>query len=46
LLVLVMLASFIVGAVLADRFRNLRRLFTPRSHMQDEVNLRATRTLL
>ena len=41
LLVIVMLACFIVGAVLADRFRSLRRLFTPRSHMQDEVNLRA-----
>jgi putative membrane protein len=41
LLVLVMLVSFIVGAVLADRFRNLRRLFTPRSHIQEEVNLRA-----
>ncbi len=41
LLVLVMLVCFIVGAVVADRFRNLRRLFTPRSHMQEEVNLRA-----
>ncbi len=41
LLVLVMLVCFIFGAVLADRFRNLRRLFTPRSHMQEEVNLRA-----
>jgi putative membrane protein len=41
LLLLVMLMCFIVGAVLADRFPNLRRLFTPRSHMQKEVNLRA-----
>jgi len=41
LLLLVMLVCFIVGAVLADRFQNLRRLFTPRSHMQKEVNLRA-----
>ncbi len=41
LLVLVMLVCFIVGAVMADRFRSLRRLFTPRSHMQQEVNLRA-----
>ncbi len=41
LLVLVMLICFIVGAVLADRFRNLRLLFTPRSHMLQEVNLRA-----
>ena len=41
LLLLVMLVCFIAGAVLADRFHNLRRLFTPRSHMQKEVNLRA-----
>lgn len=41
LLVLVMVACFIVGAVVADRFRSLRLLFTPRSHMQEEVNLRA-----
>ena len=41
LLVLVMLVCFIVGATLADRFRSLRLLFTPRSHMQQEVNLRA-----
>ncbi len=45
LLVIVMLACFIVGAVLADRFRSLRRLFTPRAHMQDEVNLRARELL-
>lgn len=41
LLLLVMLVCFIAGAILADRFQNLRRLFTPRSHMQKEVNLRA-----
>ncbi len=41
LLAVVMLLSFIVGAVLADRFHCLRRLFTPRQHMQEEVNLRA-----
>ncbi len=41
LLVIVMLACFIFGAVVADRFRSLRLLFTPRSHIQEEVNLRA-----
>jgi putative membrane protein len=41
LLVLVMLVCFIVGATLADRFRSLRLLFTLRSQMHEEVNLRA-----
>jgi putative membrane protein len=40
-LALVMLAGFIIGAVSADRFQNLRRLFTARSYMQTVVRRRA-----
>jgi len=35
------LLAFIIGAVLGNRIRWLRRLFTPRSQMLDEVALRA-----
>lgn len=41
LLAIVMLLSFIAGAAIAGRFHGLRRLFTPRQQMQEEVNLRA-----
>jgi len=41
LLLVVMVVCFIVGAVLADRIHGLRRLFTPRSQMKEEVNVRA-----
>lgn len=41
LLAIVMLMCFVAGAVLADRFHGLRRLFTPRQQMHEEVNLRA-----
>ncbi|MEZ6127848.1 MAG: hypothetical protein R3C59_04140 [Planctomycetaceae bacterium] len=41
LLMLIMAVSFVAGAVLADRLHNVRRLFTPRRHMDEEVNLKA-----
>jgi putative membrane protein len=41
LLAFVMLICFVVGAVLATRLHGLRRLFTPRQQMEEEVNLRA-----
>lgn len=41
LLVAAMAISFLIGAVLADRFHGLRRLFTARQQMEEEVNLRA-----
>ncbi len=33
--------TFVIGAVLADRFHGLRLLFTARQQMKEEVNLRA-----
>lgn len=41
ILLAVMLVGFVVGAIAADRFRGLRRLFTPRRQMKEEVNIRA-----
>ena len=41
LLSLIMAVCFLAGAVLADRFHGLRRLFTARQQMTEEVNLRA-----
>lgn len=41
LLIIVMLLCFVAGAAAADRLHNLRRLFTPRLQMTEEVNLRA-----
>ncbi|MEQ9408345.1 MAG: hypothetical protein RIK87_11490 [Fuerstiella sp.] len=41
LLLAVMSICFLVGAVLADRLPGLRRLFTARQQMSEEVNLRA-----
>ncbi len=41
LLAIVILLSFVVGAAIAERLHGLRRLFTPRRHMTEEVNLRA-----
>ena len=41
LLAFVMLVCFVVGAVLATRLHGLRRMFTPRQQMEEEVNLRA-----
>lgn len=41
LLAFVMLVCFVVGAVLATRMHGLRRLFTPRQQMEEEVNVRA-----
>lgn len=38
---LMMAVCFLVGALLADRFYGLRRLFTARQQMTEEVNLRA-----
>lgn len=41
LLAIVMLSCFVTGTATAQKFDVLRRLFTPRQQMQDEVNLRA-----
>ena len=41
LLAIVILLSFVAGAAIAERLHGLRRLFTPRRHMTEEVNLRA-----
>ena len=41
LLAVVMLSCFVTGTTLAGRLHGLRRLFTPRQQMQEEVNLRA-----
>jgi len=41
LLTFVMLVCFVIGAVLATRLHSLRRMFTPRQQMEEEVNLRA-----
>ena len=41
LLAIVLLLCFVAGAAVADRFHSLRRLFTPRQQMKEEVNLRA-----
>lgn len=41
LLGIVMLLCFVAGAATAERLHGLRRLFTPRQQMQEEVNLRA-----
>lgn len=41
LLAIVILVSFVAGAAIAERLHGLRRLFTPRRHMTEEVNLRA-----
>ncbi len=41
LVAIVILLSFVAGAATAERLHGLRRLFTPRQHMQEEVNLRA-----
>ena len=41
LLAIVMLFCFVTGTATAQQFHVLRRLFTPRQQMQEEVNLRA-----
>ncbi len=41
LLAIVMLSCFVTGTATAQQFDVLRRLFTPRQQMQEEVNLRA-----
>lgn len=41
ILVVTMLVCFIAGAVVASRVGVIRRLFTPKQHMTDEVNARA-----
>ena len=41
LLAIVMLLCFVAGATIAERLHGVRRLFTPRQQMQEEVNLRA-----
>jgi len=41
LLAVVMLLCFVAGAATAQQFHGLRRLFTPRQQMHEEVNLRA-----
>jgi len=41
LLAVVMLFCFVTGTATAQQFHGLRRLFTPRQQMQEEVNLRA-----
>lgn len=41
LLAIVILLCFVAGAAIAERLHGLRRLFTPRQQMQEEVNLRA-----
>ncbi len=40
-LVVGVLLCFVVGAALADRLHGLRRLFTPKQQMTEEVNLKA-----
>ncbi|MEZ6063497.1 MAG: hypothetical protein R3C19_24375 [Planctomycetaceae bacterium] len=41
ILIVVMVASFVAGVIAASHIGWLRRLFTPRRHIQEEVNLRA-----
>ena len=41
LLAIIMLFCFVTGTATAQQFHVLRRLFTPRPQMQEEVNLRA-----
>ena len=41
LLAIIMLFCFVTGTATAQQFHVLRRLFTPRQQMQEEVNLRA-----
>ncbi|MEQ8791901.1 MAG: hypothetical protein RIC55_36930 [Pirellulaceae bacterium] len=41
ILIVAMAAAFVLGAVLGSRIGWLRRLFTPRREMRDEVNRRA-----
>jgi len=37
----VMIVSFVLGVCLASQFGSIRKLFTPKKHMQDEVAARA-----